>query len=60
MYNGDLKMIKLMDTEKLNLKANEKIMLHAILGHLYYYLDNGYTETQIINVLKKLLDEIQK
>ena len=53
-------MIRLEDTEKLNLSDEEKLMLPAILGHLYYYLDNGYSEAQIVNVLEKLLDEIKK
>ncbi len=53
-------MLKLYETEKFNLTDQEKSMARAILGHLYYYLDNGFTETQIKNVLEKLLVSMQK
>ncbi len=54
------KMLKLQDTEKLDLTTPEKSMSQSILGHLYYYLDNGFTEKQIRGVLHKLLDEMEK
>ena len=52
-------MLKLHESDRLNLNTQEKSMAQSILGHLYYFLDNGYSEDQIKNVLQKILDEIK-
>lgn len=55
-----IEILKLKDTEKLDLTNQEKKITQTLLGHLYYCLENGFTENQIKNALKKILDEMQK
>ncbi len=51
-------MLKLQDSERLELSPQEKSMAQSILSHLYYFKDNGFSEAQIKNVLEKLLNEM--
>ena len=53
-------MLKMHDTEKFNLTPHEKSMAQSIVGHLHYYLDNGFSEGQIVTVLKRIVKEMEK
>ncbi len=53
-------MINLKDTEKFKFSREEEFVAHAILTDIHYYLDQGIDETQIKEVLRNLLDEIEK
>ena len=45
---------------KAYLTTMEKSMAQSILGHLYYHLENGFSESQIKKVLEKILENLNK